>query len=442
MEEVLHEQTALTETVGIIRKTGGVTLEEVIAAYFDCRKNKRNTANALLFEEHYEEECGKLTEEINNGTYRPGRSITFIVTRPVVREIFAADFRDRVVHHLIAMKIAEKIDRMFIEDSYSTRKGKGTLYGIKRVQQMIVRASENYTRPCLVMKLDISGFFMAIDKKILYELIETRVIQIYHGEDIELLLRLIKVVVYNRPECNCIRKSPQYMWMKLPRKKSLLFTNGTHGLPIGNLTSQLFALLFLDDLDHYVTEELTKRFPELEYGRYVDDMVFVYPGDNKEAMKTIRKEVERWLRNRRQKLHPDKFFLQQATHGVLFVGGMIKPGRLYTAKRTFGNIYNAVRKYNCIINETDTIDADTAESFMSTLNSYFGLLKQTASYNICQKIIHMIDRRWFRIMYITHKGRQFKVVLKKPYKRNRMNMAQEQRDVASIGTGTMPWEEQ
>ena len=111
-------------------ETGGISLEEVFEAYFACRRKKRGTHNALAFEADYERKCIELWRDINAGTYKPSRSVAFIVFKPVQREVFAADFRDRVVHHLVARKIEPLLEAEFIDDSYSTRKEKGTLYGI------------------------------------------------------------------------------------------------------------------------------------------------------------------------------------------------------------------------------------------------------------------------------------------------------------------------
>ena len=143
-------------------------MEDVFEAYFECRKKKRNTCNALAFESDYERRCVELWREINAGTYRPSRSIAFIINKPVKREIFAADFRDRVVHHLIAHRLVPLLEEKFIDDSYSTRKGKGTLYGIERVEEHIRLCSENYTRDCYILKIDIRSFFMKISKRRLY----------------------------------------------------------------------------------------------------------------------------------------------------------------------------------------------------------------------------------------------------------------------------------
>ena len=111
--------------------------EELFEAYFDCRRNKRNTINALAFEKHFEHHLFQLKEEMLSGSYQPGRSIAFIVNKPVKREIFAADFRDRVVHHWLINKLNPYFEKEFISDSYACRTGKGTQFGIKRINDFI-----------------------------------------------------------------------------------------------------------------------------------------------------------------------------------------------------------------------------------------------------------------------------------------------------------------
>ena len=150
-----------------------IELAELFEAYFKCRSNKRNTVNALAFEVDYEANLLQLHEEINSGSYQPGRSIAFVINKPVKREIFAADFRDRVVHHLVIHKLNPLFEKLFIHDSYACRKGKGTQFGIQRVARFIRQCSLNYTQDCYVLKLDIQGFFMHINKAILFGELES-----------------------------------------------------------------------------------------------------------------------------------------------------------------------------------------------------------------------------------------------------------------------------
>jgi len=146
-----------------------IELDDLFDAYVECRKNKRKTINAIDFEVDYERELILLWNKINDKAYEPKKSIAFIINNPVKREIFAADFRDRIIHHLIIKKLNPLFEKEFIFDSYSCRVGKGTLFGVKRADKFIRRCSENYTKDCFVLKQDISGFFMHINKKILFE---------------------------------------------------------------------------------------------------------------------------------------------------------------------------------------------------------------------------------------------------------------------------------
>ena len=106
---------------------GWIPIEDVFTAYYDCRKNKRNTLNALRFELDYENNLVKLWKDINLRRYEIGKSICFIVTKPKLREIFAADFRDRVVHHIIMMRLEPLFEKVFISETYSFEEGLATV---------------------------------------------------------------------------------------------------------------------------------------------------------------------------------------------------------------------------------------------------------------------------------------------------------------------------
>ena len=133
-----------------------ITLADIFQAYYDCRRNKSNTREAIEFELDYEAHLIELYDEIISDRYRVGRSIAFIVDRPCVREVFAGAFRDRIVHHLIYNQINPLFERSFIHDSYSCRVGKGTRYGIDRVTRFMRSCSHNHQIDISVMKLDIA----------------------------------------------------------------------------------------------------------------------------------------------------------------------------------------------------------------------------------------------------------------------------------------------
>lgn len=388
-------------------ETGGISLEDVFEAYFECRKKKRNTCNALAFESDYERKCVELWKEINSGTYHPSRSIAFIINKPVKREVFAADFRDRIVHHLIARRIVPLLEAQFINDSYSTRKGKGTLYGIKMVEEHIRSCSENYTADCYILKIDIRSFFMKISKQCLYDITSDFLHDRYTGNDLHMLLYLLRETIFNRPEKNCIRRSPQKSWRGLPKDKSLFHTDGSCGLPIGNLTSQLLALNFLDELDHLITEAWGVK----HYGRYVDDMVLVHA--SKEHLLTVKGKIAKWLSAHGLSLHPRKVYLQHYTKGVLFIGSMIMPGRKYLGNRTVGYCFNAIDRFNRLAASSPDYVLSHGEEFVSTINSYLGMMRHFSSYKIRRKIMQRVGKEWWKVVYF--EGPIAKAVLKNRY---------------------------
>lgn len=391
-----------------------ITLEEVFEAYFNCRKNKRRTCNALAFETDYEEKLIALWEDIISGKYEPGRSIAFIVTKPVQREVFAADFRDRVVHHLIAAKILPLLEAEFIPDTYSCREGKGTMHGIKRISEFIDKCSDNYTRDCYILKMDIQSFFMSMDKNILYKKLEALVDEKYDGCDKALLKELIYKTVFNSPEENCFIKGQRSDWNGLPPSKSLFHVAKSKGLPIGNLTSQLFANYYLNGFDHYVRDTCGAEY----YGRYVDDFVVVH--QDKQFLLDLIPKLKNYLKtNLMLTLHPRKVYLQHYSKGVKFIGAVAKPGREYVANRTKGNFYEKLQMFNKLAQEDKNYVKNNAEHFVSSINSYLGFMIHYSTYKIRRKmLLNDIAPEWKNVIMLDDK--MAKIRLKKNYKENIM----------------------
>jgi RNA-directed DNA polymerase len=372
-----------------------IELEEIFEAYFNCRSNKRNTANAIAFEIDYEHNLVRLCEEINNGTYQIGRSIAFIVEKPVKREIFAADFRDRVVHHLIIGKLNHLFEKQFINDSYSCRVGKGTHFGIQRIDKFIRQCSLNYTKNCYILKLDLQGFFMSINKTILFAKLEKFIQEKYNETDKDLIIKLCKQVIFNDSTKNCIIKGSKSDWDALPPNKSLFHSKPNCGLPIGNLTSQVFANFYMDSFDHFVKHDLKIRY----YGRYVDDFVIVH--EDKEYLKKLIPILSEYLQTELQvTIHPKKIYLQHYSKGVKVLGTVILPNRIYIADRTKGNFYNAIEKQNKIIQDHKPTKEDKA-AFLSSMNSYLGIMKHYKSYKLRKRMIFKrLSGYWFNHVYL------------------------------------------
>lgn len=390
------------------KNIASITMEELFQAYIKCRQYKRNTANALTFEIDYESNLVTLCEEINNGTYNPGKSIAFIVNKPVKREIFAADFRDRVVHHLIISKLNPFFEKEFIHDSYACRIDKGTHFGIRRIDRFIRQCSQNYSKDCYVLKLDIKGFFMHIDKNILFEKLQIFIREKYKERDKELLLQLCQKIIYNDPAKNCSIKGKQSNWDGLPPDKSLFYSPENCGLPIGNLTSQVLANFYMSIFDHFIKHDLRIRF----YGRYVDDFVLVH--SDKEYLKSLIPILSNFLLfTLKLTLHPKKIYLQHYTKGVRYLGGVIKPHRIYTANRTKGNFYRAINKINDVFKNKD-INKQKLSKILASTNSYLGLMSQYKTYNLRQKILtnQFVPIFWNFFKLVKSEDRYLKVILR------------------------------
>jgi len=384
-----------------------IELDELFQAYFACRKNKRNTANAIAFEVDYENNLVKLFEEINSGTYQIGRSIAFIVNKPVTREIFAADFRDRIVHHLVISKLNQLFEKQFIYDSYSCRVGKGTHFGIQRIDKFIRQCSKNYTKDCYILKLDLQGFFMSINKNILFAKLEQFITEKYPQTDKELILKLCKQIIFNDPTKNCIVKGKRNNWNELPNTKSLFHSKPNCGLPIGNLTSQVFANFYMDTFDHYIKHDLGIRY----YGRYVDDFVIVH--NDKEYLKNLIPKLSEFLQSELQAtIHPKKIYLQHYSKGVKFIGAVILPNRIYIANRTKGNFFNAIEKQNQIArNHKPT--KEQQEAFQSSMNSYLGIMSHYKSYKLRKKMIFKnLSGWWWNYVYLSGGICKFEIKIK------------------------------
>ncbi len=335
----------------------GFTFTELVEAYLDCRRTKRNTPAALAFEIDLEHNLRRLHDELAAGTYRPGRSICFVITRPKHREVWAAEFRDRVVHHLLYNRIGPRFERSFIADTFACIKERGTLRAAERLESKIRSITQNWSRPAYYLKCDLANFFVSIDKPILLELLLAKIREPFWRS-------LAEIVLMHDPRTDFVYRGDPALLEQVPRHKRLVEQPAHLGLPIGNLSSQFFANVYLDVLDQHAKHQLRARY----YVRYVDDFVFLH--ESPERLNEILTDVTGFLPARLgAQINPRKTILQPIDRGVDFVGQVIKPWRRETRKRTRNE---ALRR----IAETPRRD------LMQVANSYFGLLRQaTASHH-------------------------------------------------------------
>lgn len=352
--------------------------------------------NALRFETDYENNIIALRDELNSSTWHPGRSIAFVIDKPVKREIFAADFRDRVVHHWLINQLNPLFEKAFIHDSYASRKGRGAHIGIARAAQFIRKCSLNYQRDCYVLKLDIMSFFTRINRRILWERLRCFIDRHYNQSDKKLILEVARKIVENESTRRCFIKGKRRDWQDFPKDKSLFYARPHCGLPIGNLTSQVFANFYLNPFDHYIKHDLGVRF----YGRYVDDFILVH--EDKALLKSLIPKMERFLQEELElELHPRKQYLQHYRKGASFLGVMLKPHCIYAGRRIKGNFYDAIAKHNAVVKDhKPTIDEQMA--FLCSINSYLGILSHYQTYRLRKGMLKKhLSIWWWNLIFFS-----------------------------------------
>lgn len=339
---------------------------EIIKAYYDARKGgKRKTLDEQKFEMNKHYEFLLLAEELQNRTYHPNPGIAFIVNDPVQREIFAAPFRDRVVHHFLFNQSAEWWDKRLIYDSYSCRKGKGTLFGIKRMQKHMLRASANGTKKAYVLKFDLKGYFMSLPQDGLYHDIVWGLDRQFTDERDEWKKRLLKFgwhqIIYDKPTAHVKIRGCRADWNGLPPNKSLFHQADGVGIVIGNLTSQQLSNIYLDKFDRYVKYELGFK----HYGRYVDDFYIIVSEEDFERAKAAVPRMELFLNNMGLQLHEKKRYIQEVNHGCSFVGAVVYPRNIIMNKRTRRNYQRTM--FEVVAGRKDI---DSAVSYMGTVSHF------------------------------------------------------------------------
>lgn len=366
--------------------------------------------------------------EVNSRQYRIGKSICFVVRYPRYREVFAGEFRDRVIHHYIALRLEPLFERIFCGRTYNCRKGKGQLAGVVQLAEDIREESENYTKDAYVMKVDLKGFFMSIIKSKLAKMVDGFIVAHYEGDDKEDLRWLCNLVIMHRPETNCERRSPLWMWNFIPKEKSL-FTNGEdRGIAIGNLFAQLFANFLLNTIDWKIDAVCVR------HNRYVDDISFV--SKDKEKLLSIIPILRTELGKLGLRLNEKKFYLQHYSKGVQFTGVIIKPGRVYVANHTINSFAFAVERLGKAA-EMGMIDDIKKE--ISSVNSYLGIMSHYNEYATKRRIMAKLPQKFYKYCYIEGHFDTVKLKYKYTEKAIFMNIAKNiinKRDEADIEENT------
>jgi retron-type reverse transcriptase len=340
-------------------------------AYLPCRKKKRKTFDALKYEINAEENTHKLELELENRTYCPSRSLLFVCHKPKQREIFAAAFRDRVIHHLLVNEYKRIYEPIFIYDSYACREGKGTHAAKERLEKFTRQITSNGHVHAYYLQLDIKDFFMSIDKELLFTIIQRKV------KNPDILWLTHKVLFWDCTK-SYVPKGDQQLLFNISPNKSLFGKDNQRGLPIGNLTSQYFANIYLNELDQYVKHEIKARY----YLRYVDD--FVLLSQNPSELRLWQAKVEEFLLSKlKLYLHPKRRKFLPISNGIDFLGYIIRPNYTLVRNRVINNLKEKVRQFK-------KAKIKNFEKFRDTFASYLGHFKHANAYHLTQKLMKEI----------------------------------------------------
>ena len=333
-----------------------------------------------MFECNQEENLIRMVETLNDRSYQPATSVCFYVDRPKGREIFAADFADRIIHHLIYNELAPVWEKIFIRQSFACRPEKGTHRAAKLLQIYLRKITKSGKITAYYLKIDIQNFFMSINKLILYQLLHKKC----KNEDLRWLL---KVVLFHDPTADYELRSSKRIRQKIPQQKSLFYAMENCGLPIGNLTSQFFANVYLNSLDQFVKHILKCRF----YVRYVDD--FILLSSDKNQLLMWQQQISQFLENELLlKLNPGATRIDSIFNGVDFVGFVIRPFYILCRRRVLGNLKNKLKLFREMLVQCDQVktiyhyDHQVLEQLLATLNSYLGHFRHASMKKMIIKI--------------------------------------------------------
>ena len=319
------------------------TKENLMSAFKKARKGKSSKNYVINFESSLDKNINILQEQLKSKTYYPSKLKKFIIRDPKTRTIHSSIFRDRIVHHAIINIIQPIYEKRFIYDSFASRKDKGTHIAVRRFEYFVNKISSNgmkvknpYTNNSIrgyVLKADVKHYFNTIDHNILINILRRKI----KDED---LIELIRIVLSNFES-------------KIKGK----------GLPLGNYTSQFFANVYLNNLDYFIKHRLQAKY----YIRYVDDFVILHK--EKKVLSEFRSKIEKYLKNLRLELHPDKSEIHALRNGITFLGYRVFYHYRLLRKRNIRYFKNKLSKKLELYN-SGLIDKEHLESFLQGWNGY------------------------------------------------------------------------
>lgn len=325
--------------------------ESLFRAWDGFRKGKGGRKDVQEFERNVERNILALGRELQAGSYRHGAYHPFTICDPKQRSIQKASVRDRVIHHVVFAALNPLFDPTFFAHSYSCRKGKGTHKAVDVLHGWLRAVSRNNHRPCFVLQCDIRKFFASVSHGVLIDIVCRRI------KDSKVISLLQEIIGSFHSEH--------------------LTPTGAAGLPLGNLTSQLFANVYLNELDMYLKHDVRVR----HYVRYTDDFAIV--SDNREELERLIEPIRLFLKGRLLlDLHPRKVTIRTFRQGIDFLGYVLLPHHRVLRTATKRRMYRKMRE-RIMAKKAGMCSADGVEQ---SLQSYLGVLSHANSFHLSQDL--------------------------------------------------------
>ncbi|MDD5397272.1 MAG: reverse transcriptase domain-containing protein [Candidatus Moranbacteria bacterium] len=324
-----------------------ISLENLLLAWKEFECGKKSRKDVQDFSMHLMDNIFLLHNDLLNHTYKHGGYQAFKINDPKPRDIHKATVRDRLLHHAIYRILYPFFDKTFIADSFSCRNNKGTHKSINRFMEFGRKVSKNNTRTCWILKCDIRKFFANIDHEILLGILSEYIPD-------ERIMALLENII-----------------------RSFSSTKEGVGLPLGNLTSQLFVNIYMNKFDQFSKHKLKSKF----YIRYADDFVFF--SEDKELLENLTIEISKFLfQELKLELHPDKVFIKTLASGVDFLGMVNFPNYHILRTNTKRRMLKKLKNKNIDLQKGLIV----AENFNQSLQSYLGMLKHCNGHKIQKEI--------------------------------------------------------
>lgn len=336
-----------------------ISPENLFLAWDKFRKGKASKSDVFVYKKDLESNIFQLSNKLITKKYVHSAYTSFYIHDPKQRHIHKASVGDRILHQAIFSVLNPIFEPTFIANSFSCRDGKGTHKGIKELEKILRKISKNGNMPCFAMKCDIKKFFDSVNHRILIKIIERKI------KDLDVILLLKEII-------------GSYI-----TSQSTLFDR--RGIPIGNLSSQLFANIYMNEFDQFIKHNLKIK----NYLRYTDDFIIV--SNDFKYLKSLINPINSFLKSELDiNLHPNKVAIRKFSQGIDFLGYVLRPHyqviRTKTRRRAFRKMRLKVFKYKKGI--------ITSKKLMQTVNSYLGVFSHAKTYQLSEDFK---NQYWFWI---------------------------------------------